>query len=142
SMEQIIGDTFSRQKFSAFLLVAFSIASLLLAGVGIYGVLAYSVTERTREIGVRLALGAKSVGIVALFAGTASRLILAGAATGVGGALALSGLLKAILFGVGPRDPVSFVAAPAAIVLVAILAAYLPARRASRLSPMDALRVD
>jgi putative ABC transport system permease protein len=141
TMEAIVGETYSRQRFSALLLSAFSIASLLLAGVGIYGVLAYSVTERTREIGVRIALGAEPGRIVAMIAGSAARLVLAGAAVGIGGALALSGLLKTILFGVGPRDPVSFILAPALIVGVAILAPYLPARRASGLSPMDALRI-
>ena len=140
TMEAIIAETFSRQRFSALLLSGFSIASLLLAAIGIYGVLAYSVTERTREIGVRVALGAQPGQIVGMVVGGGARLVAAGTAVGIGGALALSGLLKGMLFGVGPRDVTTYVAVPAILALVAFVAAYIPARRAARLEPMDALR--
>jgi putative ABC transport system permease protein len=140
AMQDILGQTFARQRFSALLLSAFSIAALLLAAVGIYGVLAYSVSERTREIGVRVALGAEPARIVALIVGEGARPVLAGIAIGIGGALGLSSLLKSLLFGIGPRDPLTFVMAPIVLVGVALIAAYAPARRASRLDPMQALR--
>jgi putative ABC transport system permease protein len=140
TMESIIAETFSRQRFSALLLSGFSIASLLLAAIGIYGVLAYSVTERTREIGVRVALGAQPGQIVAMVVGGGARLVAAGTVVGIAGALALSGLLKGMLFGIGPRDVATYVAVPAMLAVVALIAAYIPARRAARLEPMDALR--
>jgi putative ABC transport system permease protein len=139
-MQEILGQTFARQRFSALLLIGFSIAALLLAAVGIYGVLAYSVSERTREIGVRVALGAEPGRIAALIVGDGARPVLAGIAIGIGGALGLSSLLKSLLFGIGPRDPVTFVIAPFLLMSVALVAAYVPARRASRLDPMQALR--
>jgi putative ABC transport system permease protein len=140
SMESIVAETFSRQRFSAFLLSGFSLTSLLLAAIGIYGVLAYSVTERTREIGVRVALGAQPGRIVTLIVGTGARVVVAGAIAGIAGALALSGLLKGLLFGVGPRDTGTFVLVPLVLLAVALVAAYVPARRAARLEPMEALR--
>ena len=140
SMQEILGQTFARQRFSALLLSGFSIAALLLAAVGIYGVLAYSVSERTREIGVRVALGAEPGRIAALIIGGGARPVLAGIAVGIGGALALSTLLSSLLFGVGPRDPLTFVVVPIVLMNVALVAAYVPARRAARLDPMQALR--
>jgi putative ABC transport system permease protein len=140
TMDSVIAETFSRQRFSAFLLSGFSLASLLLAVVGIYGVLAYSVAERTREIGVRAALGATPGSIVGLVVGGGARLVAAGTVLGIGGALALSGLLKGLLFGIGPRDVETYVAVPLVLAAAAVVAAWLPARRAARLDPMEALR--
>jgi len=140
SMETVVAETFSRQRFSALLLTGFSLGSLLLAAVGIYGVLAYSVTERTREIGVRMSLGAQPAQIVGMVVGRGARLVVAGAAVGLAGAWALSGLLKGLLFGIGPRDTATYVAVPLVLAAVALMAAYLPARRAARLEPMAALR--
>ena len=122
------------------LLVGFSIAALLVAAIGIYGVLAYSVTERTREIGIRAALGAEPGRIVSLIMSAGARFVAAVLTVGLAGALALSGLLKSLLFGVGPHDPVTFAAVAAALVAVALIAAYVPARRAARLNPVEALR--
>jgi ABC-type antimicrobial peptide transport system permease subunit len=139
-MQTIVAATFSRQRFSALLLSGVSLASLLLAGVGIYGLLAYSVTERTREIGVRVALGAQPMQIIGMIVGGGVRLVATGATFGIAGALALSGLLKGLLFGVGSRDAVTYVAVPAILGVVALIAAYVPARRAARLEPIDALR--
>ncbi|HET9283148.1 MAG TPA: ABC transporter permease [Candidatus Angelobacter sp.] len=141
-MTTVVRQTFARQQFSAVLLGGFSIASLLLAAIGIYGVLAYSVTQRTREIGVRVALGAEPRSIIRLIVASGARMVIAGALTGLAAALLLSGLLKSLLYGVGARDPLTFIAAPAILVAVALLAAYAPARRASRVSPMEALRAE
>ena len=141
-MSAVLRETYSRQQFSAELLAGFSLAAVLLAAIGIYGVLAYSVTQRTREIGVRVALGAEPGSIARMVVAGGARLVFAGAAAGLLGALALSGLVKNLLFGVGPRDPLTFLLAPAVLVLVALAAAYIPARRAARVSPMEALRAE
>jgi putative ABC transport system permease protein len=141
-MTAVVRQTFARQQFSAVLLGGFSIASLLLAAIGIYGVLAYSVTQRTREIGVRVALGAEPRSIIRLIVTSGARMVISGALAGIGAALLLSGLLKSLLYGIGPRDPLTFIAAPAVLVAVALLAAYAPARRAARVSPMEALRTE
>jgi putative ABC transport system permease protein len=140
AMQTIVAETFSRQRFSALLLSGFSLASLLLAGIGIYGLLAYSVTERTREIGVRFALGAQPAQIIRMIVGGGARLVAAGTAVGIAGAMALSGLLKGLLFGVGPRDVATYVAVPALLGIVAVIGAFIPARRAARLEPLAALR--
>jgi predicted permease len=142
TMDAIVRETFARQRFSAVLLAGFSLVSLLLAAIGIYGVLAYSVTERTREIGVRVALGAEPSRILSLVLATGARLVLAGTVAGMAGAMALTGLLKTMLFGVGTRDAATFVAVPLVLAAVALFAAWLPARRAARLAPVDALRAD
>lgn len=142
TMEQVLGETYSRQTFSAVLLAGFAGMALLLAAIGVYGVLSYFVVERTREIGVRVALGAEPAGIVFLVLRTGSRMILGGVAVGLTGALALSGLLKSLLFGVGPRDPLTFAAVPIVLAIAALLAAYLPARRAGRLDPVESLRAE
>jgi putative ABC transport system permease protein len=141
-MDKVVRQTYARQQFSAVLLAGFSFASLLLAGIGIYGVLSYSVSQRTREIGVRVALGAEPGSIIRLVVGAGARLAVAGAAVGLAGALALSGLMKTLLFGIGPRDPLTFIAAPLVLLAVAMLASYVPARRAARLSPVEALRTE
>jgi len=142
TMDAILGENSARQKFSAVLLAGFSISALLLAAVGIYGVLAYSVAQRTREIGLRAALGAEPGRIVGLVVGTGAGAVIGGAIMGMTGALALTGLLKSLLYGIGPHDPWTFVMAPAVLLMVALVAAYVPARRAARLDPMDALRTE
>jgi putative ABC transport system permease protein len=142
TMDAVVRETFARQRFSAMLLGGFSAVSLLLAAVGIYGVLAYSVTERTREIGVRVALGAEPRRIVTLVLRGGMLTVVSGASLGLGAALALSGLLRGLLFGIKPHDAVTFAAVPAVLIAVAALAAYVPARRASRMAPTEALRAE
>jgi putative ABC transport system permease protein len=142
SMEAVLGETFARQRFSALLLIGFSLVSLLLAAVGIYGVLAYTVTARTREIGVRVALGAGPARIVTMVLHDGMRIVLGGASAGIALALLLAGFLKSLLFGVNTHDLSTFIIVPIVLIAVALLAAYLPARRASRLAPADALRAE
>jgi putative ABC transport system permease protein len=142
TMETVVRQTFASQQFSAVLLGGFSLASLVLAAIGVYGVLAYSVTQRTREIGVRIALGAEPFTITRMVVASGARMVVIGAAAGLAVALALSGLMKSLLFGIGPRDPVTFIAAPAVFVVVALVAAYVPARRAASVSPIEALRAE
>jgi putative ABC transport system permease protein len=142
SMETVVRQTFASQQFSAVLLGGFSLASLLLAAIGVYGVLAYSVTQRTREIGVRIALGAEPLAITRMVVASGARMVMIGALAGMAAALALSGLMRSLLFGIGPRDPLTFIAAPAVFVAVALVAAYVPARRAAKVSPMEALRAE
>jgi ABC-type antimicrobial peptide transport system permease subunit len=113
---------------------------LLLASIGIYGVLAYVVTQQTHEIGIRLALGAKPLHVFTLVVGRGARLAAIGAAIGVAGSLALTRLMKDLLYSVSPTDPFTFVAVVALLVLVALAACYIPARRAMRVDPMTALR--
>jgi putative ABC transport system permease protein len=141
-MTTVIRQTFARQQFSTVLLGGFSLASMLLAAVGIYGLLAYSVSQRTREIGVRVALGAEPGSITRMVVASGARMVVTGAAAGLAAALALSGLMKSLLFGIGPRDPLTFIATPAIFLAVALVAAYMPARRAAKVSPMEALRTE
>ncbi len=142
TMQEVIGQTFARQRFSALLLSAFSIIAVVLASIGIYGVLAYSVSERSREFGVRAALGADPRRIIALVLGAGARLVVVGSAVGLAGALGLSTALKSLLFDIGPRDPLTFIVAPLLLFCIALLAAYIPARRAARVDPMTALRAE
>jgi putative ABC transport system permease protein len=142
TMESVVRETFARQRFSGLLLAAFSLISLVLAAVGLYGVLAYSVTERTREIGVRLALGAEPRRIMAQVLRSGLRVVIAGIVVGIAGASALTGLLRSLLFGVGAHDFTTFASVPLALLAVAMLASYVPARRAARTAPAEALRAD
>ena len=142
SMETVVSETFARQRFSAVLLIGFSVIAVALAAIGIYGVLAYSVAERTREFGIRMALGADARRVIGLVAVSGARVVAIGAIAGLTGAYLLTGLLQSLLFGVTPHDPVTFVAVPCVLCAVAMIAAYLPARRASRVAPAEALRAE
>jgi putative ABC transport system permease protein len=141
-METIVRETFSRQRFSAMLLTGFSLVALLLAAIGIYGVLAYTVTARTREFGVRMALGAEPGRIISLVLGSGARLVVSGVIVGLTGAAALTGLLKSMLFGVSAHDTATFAVVPVLLGGVALLASWAPANRAARMDPVDALRTE
>lgn len=140
SMEEVVGRSVARPRFYAFLLAVFSGTALLLAAVGIYGVLSYAVASRTREIGVRIAIGAGRRDVLAMVVGRAARLAAVGLAAGVAAALVLTRLLAGILFGVKPFDPPTYAAACAILFLVAVGAALVPAYRASTIDPVRALR--
>jgi putative ABC transport system permease protein len=128
------------RRFQTWLLTLFSALALLLAAIGIYGLIHQSVALRTREIGTRLALGAQSRDVLWLVVGQGMRLALCGVGLGLLAALALTRVLTDLLFGVTATDPVTFMAVPLFLLLVALLACYLPARRVAKVDPILALR--
>jgi predicted permease len=140
TMDEILDRSVGRQHMAANLLGAFAGTALLLALVGLYGALAYSVTQRTQEIGIRRALGAGRLAVLGMVMGQALRLTLIGVALGLAAAFALTEGLKSFLFGVSATDPATFAGMAALFVIVAILAALIPAWRAARIDPMNALR--
>ena len=142
SMDSLFEQSLGPRRFNLYLLTAFAGVALALAAVGLFGVMAYLVSQRTREIGVRLALGATSGEVFRQVLGRGMTLAGIGAAIGVGAAMGLSQVMETLLFSVSRRDPLTFIAVPVALVLVAGLACYLPARRAMRVDPVVALRVD
>jgi putative ABC transport system permease protein len=122
------------------MIALFAITALLLAALGIYGVISYMVNERTHEIGIRIALGAERSNILQMILRQGLGLAVAGAAVGLVGALIVSHLMAGLLYGVRPTDPATFVSVAFFLILVAVFACYLPARRATRVDPMLALR--
>jgi putative ABC transport system permease protein len=140
SLEAMLSSAVGPRRFSMLLLALFAGIALLLASVGIYGVISYDVTQRTQELGVRMALGAERRGVLALVVGQGLRLALIGVAIGVAGALALTHLLGSQLYGVDSSDPFTFAAVVVLLLAIAALAALLPARRATRVHPNVALR--
>ena len=139
-LDAVISGALSRPRFNLLLLSAFAAVALVLSAVGIYGVLAFLVTQRTREIGIRMALGARSADVVRLVLREGMAPVVVGGAAGLVAALGATRAIRSMLFGVTPLDPVSFAAAPALLAAVALLACYLPARRATRVDPLVALR--
>jgi putative ABC transport system permease protein len=129
-------------RFAMALLVAFSMVALLLSGVGLYGVIAYSVSRRTQEIGVRVALGADRTAVQRMVMGDGLRLTALGLVIGIGAGLAATRLLSGLLFGVSPADPASFATIATLVLGIALLACWIPARRALRIDPMEALRAE
>ena len=140
SMEEIVAKSTARQNLNMLLMNIFGSSALLLAAIGIYGLIAYSVQQRTQEIGIRMALGAQPGAIRSMVLVQGMWLALIGVAIGIGAALTLTRLLASLLFRVQPRDPLVFIAMPVLLTAVALLACYLPARRATRINPLEALR--
>jgi putative ABC transport system permease protein len=142
TMAEMVSASVAKPRFNMFLLGAFAVLALALAAVGIYGVMAHAVIQRTREIGIRMALGATASSVVALVLRQSAALTAVGAAIGFFGAAAVTRYLKSMLFGLTPLDPLTFLVVAALFVTVALLASYLPAARASRIDPLVALRQD
>jgi putative ABC transport system permease protein len=140
TMQELLDESLKQRRFNTLLMAGFSGLALILACIGIYGVVSCSVSQRTHEIGVRVALGAQAGDVMRLVLGQGVRLTLAGVALGLAGALTLSRWISSLLFGIQPTDPATFAVITALIVLVSLLACYLPARRALRVDPMTALR--
>jgi ABC-type antimicrobial peptide transport system permease subunit len=141
-LEEVVDESLARQRFSMTIIATFAASALLLAMVGLYGVIALSVGQRRREIAVRVALGARPGDVFRLIVGEGFRIAVAGVAIGLGGALATSRLLSALLYGVSATSRSVYGGATAAIVVVTLLATYLPARRAMRVDPTSALKAD
>ena len=140
TMQQLVDDSISTRRLTLVLLGIFSALALILAAIGIYGVMAYTVALRTQEIGIRMALGAQQKDVLRLVLGQGARIAFFGVAIGLAVAAALARLLSNLLFSVSASDPLTFAAVAVLLVAVALLACYIPARRALRVDPIIALR--
>jgi putative ABC transport system permease protein len=142
TMRELMADSVARRRLAMTLLAIFAGAALLLAAVGIYGVMSYSVTQRAHEMGIRMALGASRATVLRMVLGQSLSLTLAGVAVGLIGALILAGLISSLLFNVPPRDPLTLGLVALALVAIALVASYLPARRATKVDPVVSLRYE
>jgi putative ABC transport system permease protein len=142
TMENLVASSVAEPRFRSAVLTAFATAALLLVATGILGVLAYAVTRRTREIGVRMALGAQRTDVLSLVVWHALSMTVAGVAVGVVGAIALTRLLSRYLYEIRPDDPATLAAASLLVFAVALIAVYVPARRATTIEPLTALRAE
>jgi len=142
TMDSVIAGSLAARRITMFLLGIFAALALVLASVGIYGVISFMVGERTHEIGLRMALGAQHRDVMRLVLGEGAKMALVGVAGGAAAALGLTRLMVNELFGVAPQDPLTFAAVAILLTLVALLACYLPARHAVRVDPMVALRYE
>jgi ABC-type antimicrobial peptide transport system permease subunit len=139
-MDQLMGNSLAQRRLTLVLLASFAALALALAAIGIYGVIAYSVRLRTHEIGVRMALGAQTGDVLKLILTQGLRLALLGVAIGLGAAFALTRWMETLLFGVRPADPLTFAGISLLLMAVALLACFVPARRATQVDPVVALR--
>ena len=142
TLMQIRDDSLVNSKVTSMLLASFAGLALLLAATGLFGVISFLVSQRTREIGIRIALGAKSFSVLMMVLSQGLRMVLIGLALGIAGALAATGAFKSLLYGVSNTDWVTFVGVSIVLLGTAILASLIPARRASRVDPMIALRYE
>jgi ABC-type antimicrobial peptide transport system permease subunit len=142
TFSQVYSASLGSRRFNLILIAFFGIVALLLATAGVFGVMAYSVSRRTREIGVRVALGARSRDVLTMILGQGLRTIFMGVAIGLAGSLALTRMIGSLLFGVTATDPLTFAAVILLLTAAALLACYIPARRATRVDPMVALRCE
>ena len=141
-MEEVVEGSVAQRRFQTNLVLAFGLAAMLLASLGVYRVMSFAVTQRTTEIGIRLALGAERGAVLRMVLRQALRPVVAGVAAAVPLALGAASWLQSLLFGVSPQDPTTITAACLALTTAAMLAAYLPARRAANLDPLNALRYE
>jgi putative ABC transport system permease protein len=141
-MDALLSGSVSPRRFSAVLIGAFAALALVLAAVGIYGVMSYTVSQRTQEIGIRMALGAQPGDVQAMILSHSAKLTLLGVGLGLAGSFALVQFLTSLLFGVGAYDAVTFIGVSLLLAVVAMAAAYVPARRAVRVDPLVALRYE
>jgi len=142
TMDQLLSDSVGQPRFYSLLLGSFALLALVLAVVGVYGVISYAVAQRTHELGIRIALGARVQHVLMLVMGQAMRLVMLGAVIGLASAFALTRLLKKLLYEVNADDPMTFCAVALLLALVALLACYIPARRATKVDPLVALRYE
>src|SRR5690606_4381425 len=142
TMEQVIARAIAPRRATTTLITIFGTIALLLAVVGVYGIVAFGVAQRTREIGIRMAMGARTGDVLRLVLREGAVLAAVGAAAGTLGAWMLARVLAGLVYGVSPRDPVAFVLAPAVLIAIALLATLVPARRATRVDPVEALRAE
>jgi putative ABC transport system permease protein len=142
TMEQIVSQSVAARRFSMLLLAVFAVVALALAVIGIYGMLSYAVAQRTREIGLRMTLGAQRTDVMRLVIGHGMKLAIAGVALGLIASFALTRTMKNLLFGVSATDPVTFGLITLLLSLVALLACWIPARRATKVDPIEALRYE
>jgi predicted permease len=138
--DDVMGDAMARARFLTTLLAAFAVLALVLAAVGTYGVMSYAVTQRARELGIRMAMGAEAGMVQKLVLSEGLKVAAVGLVIGIGGAWALTGMLESLLFDIGARDPLSFLMGPLVLTTVAVLACWVPARRATRVDPVTVLR--
>jgi ABC-type antimicrobial peptide transport system permease subunit len=139
-MDQVLTESLSGRRFNMTLLITFAGLALTLAAVGVYGVMNYSVMLRRRELGIRIALGARGLDVLRLVLGQGLTLTLIGVGVGMAGAYALTHLMESLLYGVTPTDFLTYGSVSGALILVGLLASFLPARRATKVDPMIALR--
>jgi ABC-type antimicrobial peptide transport system permease subunit len=142
TLDQVFSSSLDRQRFSLVIFAVFGVAALLLAAMGIYSVTSYAVAQRTQEIGIRMALGAQMTDVLKLVLRNAMTLVLIGAAVGLAGAYAATRVMSSLLFGVTATDVATFVAVPLLLLLVALVASLIPARRATKVDPLVALRYE
>ncbi|HET6975501.1 MAG TPA: ABC transporter permease [Pyrinomonadaceae bacterium] len=142
TMDHVVSESITQPRFNLFLLGLFSTVAMLLSAAGIYGVTAYTVTQRTHELGIRIALGAQVGDVLKMILGQGMAVIGIGLVIGLAAAFGLVRLLRSFLFGVGEKDPFTFVAITVVLLLVALLACYIPARRATKVDPLEALRYE
>jgi len=141
-MEEVLSRSIAQERFNVSLLGLFATIGLILAAIGIYGVMSYAVTQRTHEFGLRIALGAQMKDVLRLVIGNGMTLALIGVAIGLAGSFALTRLMTSLLFGVTPIDAPTFVTVSILLLAVALVACYIPARRAMKVNPLIALRYE
>jgi putative ABC transport system permease protein len=139
-MEELMDESLWQRRLWGVLFLVFAVLALALAAIGIYGVMSYMVSQRTREIGIRVALGAGRTSVISMILRCGLVLVIAGAAAGLGAAFALARVIRGMLFGVSANDPLTFAAVPLFLAAVALVACYIPAQRAAAVDPLIALR--